>query len=47
MVKVMKTYNKFYLSSKDEGMEREVIEIIKHITLRWFGHIERIPEILK
>ncbi len=37
-------YNRFGMSSKGEGMKCEVVEGVKHNTLRWFGHMERMAE---
>ncbi len=37
-------YNRFGMSSKGEGMKGGVVEGVKHNTLRWFGHMERMAE---
>ena len=31
-------YNKYGMSSRDEGTECGVVEKVKYGTLRWFGH---------
>ncbi len=36
-------YRKFGMSSKGEGMSCGVV-LVKHSTLRWFGHLERMDE---
>ncbi len=35
-------YNRFGMTSKGEGMKCGVVEGVKHNTLRWFGHMERM-----
>jgi len=35
-------YKKFGVSVKGEGMNCGVVEVVKHSTLRWFGHLERM-----
>ncbi len=37
-------YGRFDLSSEGEGLGRVVVEVVKHSTLRWFGHLERMGE---
>ncbi len=37
-------YNRFGISSKGEGMTSGVVEGLKHNTLSWFAHIERMAE---
>ncbi len=37
-------YNRSGMSSKGEGMKCGVVEGVKHNTLRWFGHMERMTE---
>ncbi len=37
-------YRKFGMSSRGEGMGCGVVKIVKHSTLRWFGHLERMDE---
>ncbi len=37
-------YGRFGMSSKGEGMKWGVVEGVKHNTLRWFGHMERMVE---
>ncbi len=34
-------YGRFGASFKSEGMNCGVVEVVKHSTLRWFGHCER------
>ena len=44
MVKVMKVCTpNIIMSRRGEGMECRLIGKIKHSTLRWFGHIEKMP----
>ena len=45
MVKVMSVYSKYRMSSRGKGIGCGVIERVKRTTLRWFGHIESMPEI--
>lgn len=35
---------KFYMSSKREGMNHGVMEMVKCSNLRWSGHIKRMDE---
>ncbi len=35
-------YGKFGMSFKSEGMNCEVVEVVKHSTLKWFGHLVRM-----
>ncbi len=37
-------YRKFGMSSRGEGMSCGVVEMVKHSTLRWFEHLERMDE---
>ncbi len=37
-------YNRFGMSSEDEGMKCGVVEGIKRNTQSWFGHMERMTE---
>ena len=36
-------YSKFGMSRCGEGMKCGVVEMVKRSTLRWFGHMERMP----
>ncbi len=37
-------YRKFGMSSRGEGMNCGVVEMVKRSTLRWFGHLEGMDE---
>ncbi len=37
-------YRKFGMSSRGEGMNCRMVEMVKRSTLRWFGHLERMDE---
>ncbi len=37
-------YRKFGMSSRGEGMSCGVVEMVKHTTLRRFGHLLRMDE---
>ena len=37
-------YNKYGMSCSDEGMESGVLERVKRSPLRWFDHIDKMPE---
>ncbi len=37
-------YRRFGMSSRGEGMSCGMVEKLKHSTLIWFGHLERIDE---
>ncbi len=37
-------YRKFGMSNRGKGMSCGVVEMVKHSTLRWFGHLERMDK---